>query len=205
MAKRKESPIEPGVVVTGRRAAGLFARGIARVVNNFVAVIIAQRQHQANLTLLRARSNRELAKERARVQRRLAERSVVPGAVHMTDMEQHSAAISGTNAASPARKRRGLVLEGGGAKGAWQFGVLEAFAESGIEFDVVSGTSVGALNGAIWCTGKIDIGHEMWWDMTLARVFHEQDREIIRPVLTKQDQIFRLYFLLLRRSKNRWG
>jgi NTE family protein len=41
--------------------------------------------------------------------------------------------------------RRGLVLEGGGAKGAWQFGVLQAFAKNGLHFDVVSGTSVGLL------------------------------------------------------------
>jgi NTE family protein len=67
--------------------------------------------------------------------------------------------------------RRGLVLEGGGAKGAWQFGVLQAFAENGIYFDVVSGTSVGALNGAIWCAGRMDVGQEMWSSMSLARVF----------------------------------
>jgi hypothetical protein len=67
--------------------------------------------------------------------------------------------------------RRGLVLEGGGAKGAWQFGVLQALAESGIHFDVVSGTSVGALNGAIWCADRLDVGKEMWSSMSLPRVF----------------------------------
>ena len=38
----------------------LLARGIVRVVNNFVAAIIAQREHQANLTILRTLSDREL-------------------------------------------------------------------------------------------------------------------------------------------------
>ena len=37
----------------------------------------------------------------------------------------------------------GMVLEGGGAKGAYQFGVLKRFAEEGIFFDCVAGTSVG--------------------------------------------------------------
>ena len=67
--------------------------------------------------------------------------------------------------------RRGLVLEGGGAKGSWQFGVLLALAEKGIEFDAVSGTSVGALNGALWCAGKLQAGREMWQSMSLGRVF----------------------------------
>jgi predicted acylesterase/phospholipase RssA len=71
----------------------------------------------------------------------------------------------------PKPIRRGLVLEGGGGKGAWQFGVLRAFVDNNIQFDVVSGTSVGALNGAIWCSGRMDIGIEMWSSMSLRRIF----------------------------------
>jgi uncharacterized protein YjiS (DUF1127 family) len=78
-----------------QRSTRLLARGIVRVVNNFVAAIIAQREHQANLTILRTLSDRELrdmgltrgqigvglaeaAKERALLallQRRLASRT----------------------------------------------------------------------------------------------------------------------------------
>lgn len=47
------------------------------------------------------------------------------------------------------RPKVGLVLSGGGAKGAYQAGVLRALAETGIEVDVVSGASIGALNGAM--------------------------------------------------------
>jgi uncharacterized protein YjiS (DUF1127 family) len=43
-----------------QRSTRLLARGIVRVVNNFVAAIIAQREHQANLTILRTLSDREL-------------------------------------------------------------------------------------------------------------------------------------------------
>jgi predicted acylesterase/phospholipase RssA len=67
--------------------------------------------------------------------------------------------------------KRGLVLEGGGAKGAWQFGALRALAERGVRFDAVSGTSVGALNGAIWSANRIDFGEKMWSEMSLSRVF----------------------------------
>jgi predicted acylesterase/phospholipase RssA len=47
-----------------------------------------------------------------------------------------------------------LCLEGGGFKGALQVGVLEAIERSGVKIDLVLGTSVGALNGAIFATGQ---------------------------------------------------
>lgn len=43
----------------------------------------------------------------------------------------------------------GLVLSGGGAKGAYQVGVMRALAELGAQIDMVAGASIGALNGAI--------------------------------------------------------
>ena len=42
-----------------------------------------------------------------------------------------------------------LVLQGGGALGAYQAGVYQALLEGGIEPDWVIGTSIGAINGAI--------------------------------------------------------
>ncbi|SFU78234.1 patatin-like phospholipase family protein [Pseudoduganella namucuonensis] len=42
-----------------------------------------------------------------------------------------------------------LVLQGGGALGAYQLGVYQAMSEAGMEPDWVIGTSIGALNGAI--------------------------------------------------------
>lgn len=55
----------------------------------------------------------------------------------------------------------GLVLSGGGAKGAYQVGVLKALRELGTRIDVVSGASIGALNGAIFCAApSLDVGVE---------------------------------------------
>jgi predicted acylesterase/phospholipase RssA len=62
----------------------------------------------------------------------------------------------------PPRRRIGLVLEGGGAKGAYAFGWLMEFAARGVKFDAVAGTSVGALNAILWATHKIDAGHQLW-------------------------------------------
>jgi NTE family protein len=42
-----------------------------------------------------------------------------------------------------------LVLQGGGALGAYQAGVYEALTEAGVEPDWVIGTSIGAINGAL--------------------------------------------------------
>ena len=55
---------------------------------------------------------------------------------------------------APARERSikeqvVLVLQGGGALGAYQAGVYQALMEGGIEPDWVIGTSIGAINGAI--------------------------------------------------------
>jgi NTE family protein len=47
-----------------------------------------------------------------------------------------------------------LVLQGGGALGAYQAGVYEALSEAGIEPDWVIGTSIGAINGSLIAGNK---------------------------------------------------
>lgn len=47
----------------------------------------------------------------------------------------------------------GIVLSGGGTRGVAHIGVLKALAEHGIEPDAVSGTSSGAIVGALWAAG----------------------------------------------------
>lgn len=57
---------------------------------------------------------------------------------------------------------KGLILEGGGAKGAYQIGAYKALKEMGIEFNGVAGTSVGALNGAYIVQDSIEIIEEIY-------------------------------------------
>jgi NTE family protein len=55
----------------------------------------------------------------------------------------------------------GLVLSGGGAKGAYQVGVLKAMLELDVAVDVISGASIGALNGAILASApSLEVGVE---------------------------------------------
>lgn len=54
---------------------------------------------------------------------------------------------------SANRPKIGLVLGGGGAKGAAQVGILKAFEEAGLEFDYIAGTSIGSIIGALYSCG----------------------------------------------------
>ena len=55
-----------------------------------------------------------------------------------------------------------FVLSGGGAKGAWQIGVMQALGEAGVVPDAVFGTSVGARNVAGLCLNGIDDLTSLW-------------------------------------------
>ncbi len=82
----------------------------------------------------------------------------------------------------PARPKIALVLGGGGARGLAHIGVLKVFEEENVPVDMVVGTSVGALIGALYCAGvpidKIEkMGENIRWndltevtDSTLARL-----------------------------------
>ena len=49
-----------------------------------------------------------------------------------------------------------LVLQGGGALGAYQVGVYQAMHEAGVEPDWIIGTSIGAINGAIIAGNRVE-------------------------------------------------
>lgn len=59
----------------------------------------------------------------------------------------------------------GLVLAGGGGKGAYEIGVWKALMErKDLHISAVSGTSVGALNGALFSTGDFELAQAIWED-----------------------------------------
>lgn len=67
------------------------------------------------------------------------------------------------------------MLSGGGNQGVSQVGMLRALLERGIRPDVIVGTSVGALNGAVLAASpdleRIDHLERVWIDMTTETVF----------------------------------
>lgn len=66
----------------------------------------------------------------------------------------------------------GLVLSGGGGRGSYQVGVIKALAERGIKFELVAGTSVGALNGALVAAERVDKMIEIWENINLFKVLN---------------------------------
>ena len=58
----------------------------------------------------------------------------------------------------------GLVLDGGGGKGAYQIGVWKAMHEFGLDKQVtaVAGTSVGGLNAALFAQGDFELAYKIW-------------------------------------------
>ena len=71
---------------------------------------------------------------------------------------------------APQGNHRAVVLGGGGSKGAYQIGVWQALRELGLDYQVVTGTSVGALNGALMAQGEFEAAYALWWEMDNARV-----------------------------------
>lgn len=56
---------------------------------------------------------------------------------------------------------RALILGGGGARGAYEAGVVAALTERE-SFDIICGTSIGAVNGMLVAQGMADQLHAMW-------------------------------------------
>ena len=67
-------------------------------------------------------------------------------------------------------KTYAIALEGGGAKGAYEIGVWKALEQAGVKYNAVSGTSVGALNGALMTMRDLTRGIACWRDIHLNKV-----------------------------------
>lgn len=68
------------------------------------------------------------------------------------------------------RMKRAVVLSGGGAKGAYEVGVWQAMRETDFVPDVITGTSVGALNGALMMQDDFDRAVEIWESITMDKI-----------------------------------
>jgi len=70
------------------------------------------------------------------------------------------------------KKKVGLVLGGGGAKGAYQIGVYKALKEFGLVKDIeaISGTSIGALNLALLSLEEVEKAEDIWVNLSKRKV-----------------------------------
>lgn len=76
-------------------------------------------------------------------------------------------------------RKTALVLGGGGSRGAYEIGVWQALRELGIPIDLVTGTSVGAINGAIITQDAFDLGVSLWKEIDTPMVFDIEFKDIL--------------------------
>lgn len=75
-------------------------------------------------------------------------------------------------------KKYAVVLEGGGAKGAYEAGVWKALEEAGVQYHAVAGTSVGALNGAMMAAKDLQTALHLWENVKFSQVFDADDAQM---------------------------
>lgn len=75
----------------------------------------------------------------------------------------------------------GLLLNGGGAKGIIQAGSIQAFVDHGIEYDVIYGSSVGSLNGAMLHQWKLQELKALWMEIRTKHVYKWGFGDVLRP------------------------
>ena len=74
-------------------------------------------------------------------------------------------------------KTYAIALEGGGAKGAYEVGVWRALDEAGVRYNAVSGTSVGALNGALMVMRDLPRAIDAWSNIQISKIIDLGDMD----------------------------
>lgn len=93
--------------------------------------------------------------------------------------------------------KRAIALSGGGTKGAYELGVWKALLELDVDYQIVTGTSIGSINGALMVTRDYDRAYELWNTITMEDMMEDginltntieglmEQRDAIRPFLKK--------------------
>ena len=87
---------------------------------------------------------------------------------------------------------RALVLAGGGAKGSYQVGVWRALQELEWTPAIITGASVGTLNGCMFASGKADDVEQLWRTM--------ENHDVLDVPATRDADELRAFFLDVIRS-----
>ena len=67
-------------------------------------------------------------------------------------------------------KEYGLVLAGGGIKGAYQVGVWKALKELGINITAITGASIGSINGAFMLQDDLEEMIKIYENITISDI-----------------------------------
>ncbi|WP_305038995.1 patatin-like phospholipase family protein [Fulvivirga ligni] len=83
-----------------------------------------------------------------------------------------------------------LVLSSGGARGVAHIGVIEGLLEAGYEITSISGSSMGAVVGAVYATGKLDEYKEWVSNFDKVDVFKLMDFTLSTQGFVRGDKVF---------------
>lgn len=101
------------------------------------------------------------------------------------------------------RPKVGLVLGGGGAKGAAEVGVLKYIEQSGVKIDYIAGTSIGSIIGALYSVGyraaDLDsLFHSQQWISLLT----DRDQQSSSRMFTRRDSTLYVFGFPVKHAKN---
>lgn len=115
-----------------------------------------------------------------------------PGAPTDAPTDAPTSAPVDTDSGAPGRPRIGLVLSGGGARGAAHIGVLEVLEELRVPVDVVAGTSMGSVVGGLYAAGLSPAElREVIQSVDWVRVFDDKpDRQSLSYRRKQDDRTF---------------
>ncbi len=69
--------------------------------------------------------------------------------------------------------KRAVVLSGGGTKGAYEIGVWRALRELSVDYQIVTGTSIGSINGAMMAAGDFEEADQVWRNMVMGDLMQD--------------------------------
>ncbi|MCB6993353.1 patatin-like phospholipase family protein [bacterium 210820-DFI.6.37] len=74
-------------------------------------------------------------------------------------------------------RKNAFVLSGGGSRGGYEIGVWQALRELGIPIHIITGASVGALNGAMAAQNDFELALRLWKELETHMIFDVEETQ----------------------------
>jgi phospholipase, patatin family len=105
------------------------------------------------------------------------------------------------NEGGKARPKVGLVLGGGGAKGAAAIGILKELEREKIPIDYIAGTSIGAIIGGLYAQGyRADDLEKLFRSQNWLALLADRDTTLVGKVYKEEDGVIYLFGFPVRRK-----
>ena len=107
------------------------------------------------------------------------------------------------NEGGKTRPKVGLVLGGGGAKGAAAIGILKELEREKIPIDYIAGTSIGAIIGGLYAQGyRADDLEKLFRSQNWLALLADRDTTLVGKVYKEEDGVIYVFGFPVRRKAN---